>query len=186
MWQKPKYFTQYGHQTVLYVTVQIYESISQIFRTYATGHVNDTKQTRVKTAHFHSATCNLARWLTRHSIPNIYRCSTLPQLLYIWCHQSGIFWILPRMFLASHITLCGFNRRMNRLTDNLETCFLVANGMEYFARQPSLFVWESKRARYRQRKNVFWNQVKNIFQIREFLWENVFAIIWENQFVYKK
>ena len=63
----------------------------------ATGHVHDSKQTRVKTAHFHPAMCNLAQWLTRHGSPTIYRCFTLPQLLYRWRHQSGKFWIQPRM-----------------------------------------------------------------------------------------
>ena len=30
------------------------------------------------------------------------------------------------------------------LTDNLETCIVVGNGLEYFASQPSFFVCESK------------------------------------------
>jgi hypothetical protein len=56
-------------------------------------------QTRVKTAHVLSATCNLAHWLARHGSPTIYRCFKLPQLLYRWRHQSGIFWIHPRTYL---------------------------------------------------------------------------------------
>jgi hypothetical protein len=51
---------------------------------------------RVKTDHVHPATCNLAHWLTRLGSPTIYRCFALPQLLYRWRHQSGIFWIHPR------------------------------------------------------------------------------------------
>jgi hypothetical protein len=50
-----------------------------------------------RTAHVHSASCNLAHWLTRHGSPTIYRCFALPQLLYRWRHQSGIFLILPRI-----------------------------------------------------------------------------------------
>jgi hypothetical protein len=61
----------------------------------ATRHVHGSKQMRVETAHVHPATCNLARWLTRHGSPTIYRCFTLPQLLYRWRHQSEIFWIPP-------------------------------------------------------------------------------------------
>jgi hypothetical protein len=64
----------------------------------ATGHVHDSKWTCVKTAHVHPATCNLAHWLTRHASPTIYRCFALPQLLYRWQHQSGIFSIPPRIW----------------------------------------------------------------------------------------
>ena len=63
----------------------------------ATGLVHDSKQTRVKTAHIHPAMCNLAHWLTRHASPTIYRCFELPQLLCSWRHQSGKFWIPPRI-----------------------------------------------------------------------------------------
>jgi hypothetical protein len=49
-----------------------------------------------KLAHVHSATCNLAHWPTRHGSPTIYRCFALPQLLYRWRHQSGIFLTPPR------------------------------------------------------------------------------------------
>jgi len=52
---------------------------------------------RVKTAHVHPAKCNLAHLLTRHGSPTIYRCFALPQLLYRWLHQSGKFWIPPRI-----------------------------------------------------------------------------------------
>jgi hypothetical protein len=61
-----------------------------------TGHVHDSKQTLVKTAHIHPATCNLAHWMTRHDSPTIHRCFALPQLLYRWRYQSGKFWIPPR------------------------------------------------------------------------------------------
>ena len=63
----------------------------------ATGHIHDSKLKRVKTAHVHAATCNLAHWLTRHGSPTIYHCLTLTQLLYRWWHQSGKFWIPPSM-----------------------------------------------------------------------------------------
>jgi hypothetical protein len=71
--------------------------ISKIFWTDATGHVHDSKQTCVKTACVHPATCSLAHRLTRHGGPTINQCFTLPQLPYGWWYQSGIFWIYPRM-----------------------------------------------------------------------------------------
>jgi hypothetical protein len=42
----------------------------------------------VKTAHLHSATCNLAQWLTIYYSPTIYPCFALPQLLYRRRYQS--------------------------------------------------------------------------------------------------
>jgi hypothetical protein len=63
----------------------------------STDHVHDSKQTLVETAHFHPATCNLAHWLIRHVSPTIYQCFALPQLLNRWRHQSGIFWMQPRI-----------------------------------------------------------------------------------------
>jgi hypothetical protein len=48
--------------------------------------------------HVHPAMCNLAHWLTRHRNPTIYRCFALPQLLYWWRHQSGMFWIPLRIY----------------------------------------------------------------------------------------
>jgi len=61
----------------------------------ATGHVHDSKQTCVKTAHIILPTWNVARWLAKHGSPTIYRCFALPQLLYRWWHQYGKFWINP-------------------------------------------------------------------------------------------
>jgi hypothetical protein len=73
------------------------EGISKIFRTDAVIIIIIiNKQTRMKTSHVHPATCNLAHRLTRHCSPTIYRCFALPQLLYRWLHQSGIFWIYLR------------------------------------------------------------------------------------------
>jgi hypothetical protein len=61
----------------------------------------------MKTAHLHPVTFNLA--LTRHSSPTIYRCFALAQLLYRWRHQSGIFWIPPRIFSQYyHMSLMDF------------------------------------------------------------------------------
>jgi hypothetical protein len=60
----------------------------------------------VKTVHFHPATGNLAHWLTRHGSPTIYRCFALPQLLYRWRHQSGVFWIHPRITDESNHENC--------------------------------------------------------------------------------
>ena len=77
------------------------QSITKI----ATGHVHNAKQTHVKTAHVHPATCNLAHWLIRHGSPTTYRCFMLPQLLYRWWHQSGKFWIPPRMVRSHHTKL---------------------------------------------------------------------------------
>ena len=61
----------------------------------ATGHVHDSKQTRVKTAHVILPMWNLARWLAKHGSPTFYRCFVLLQLLYRWWHQYGKFWINP-------------------------------------------------------------------------------------------
>jgi len=61
----------------------------------ATGHVHDSTQTRVKTAHVIRPTWYLARWLAKHGSPTIYWCFTLPQLLYRWWHQYKKFWINP-------------------------------------------------------------------------------------------
>ena len=64
----------------------------------AIGHVHDSKQTHLKTVHFHPAVCNLGHWLTRNGSPTTYRCFALAQMLYRWPHQSGKFWIPPRMY----------------------------------------------------------------------------------------
>ena len=61
----------------------------------AMGHVHNSKQTRVKTAHIILPMWNLACWLAKHGSPTIYRCFMLPQLLYRWWHQYGKFWINP-------------------------------------------------------------------------------------------
>jgi hypothetical protein len=50
------------------------------------------------------------------------------------CHKTNICSWLQTFHC---VVLTG---EWNRQTDNLETCFLVTNGMEYFARQPLLFV----------------------------------------------
>jgi hypothetical protein len=71
----------------------------------ATGHVQDSKQTRVKTVHFHPATCNLAHWLTRRGSATMHRCFLLPQLLYRWRHQSGKFWI-ARIYTRMCVRVC--------------------------------------------------------------------------------
>jgi hypothetical protein len=73
----------------------------------ATGHVHDSKQTRVKTAHVHPATCNLGHCLTRHGSPIIYRCFAVPQLVYRWRHQCERFWILPRTTTAADTYRAG-------------------------------------------------------------------------------
>ena len=54
-----------------------------------------SKQTRVKTVHFHPAMCNLPHWFITHGSPTIYRCFALPHMLYRWRHQSRKFWIPP-------------------------------------------------------------------------------------------
>jgi hypothetical protein len=46
-------------------------------------------------------TCNLTHWITRHGSPTTYQCFTLPQLLYRWWHQSGIFWTYPCIAFGS-------------------------------------------------------------------------------------
>jgi hypothetical protein len=47
-------------------------------------------------ASFHALLQNFAVEPRIHSYTCWNRCFTLPQLLYIWWHQSGIFWIPPR------------------------------------------------------------------------------------------
>jgi len=61
----------------------------------AMGHIHNSKQMRVKTAHIILPMWNLARWLAKHGSPTIYRCFALPQLLYRWRHQYGKFCINP-------------------------------------------------------------------------------------------
>jgi hypothetical protein len=76
---------------------------------------------RVKTAHVHPATCNLAHWLTRHGSPTIYRCFALPELLYRWRHQSEIFWMLV-VYCASPDTLVSYRQIW---TTNVELSILL-------------------------------------------------------------
>ena len=64
----------------------------------ATGHVHNSKQTCVKTAHIILPTWNLACWLAKHGSPTVYRCFTLPQLLYRWRHQYEKFWLIPCIY----------------------------------------------------------------------------------------
>jgi hypothetical protein len=47
---------------------------------------------------------NVAVELGIHSLAFWDRCFALPQLLYRWRHQSGIFWIPPRML---YFPVCG-------------------------------------------------------------------------------
>jgi hypothetical protein len=72
----------------------------QKFPDWGASEIHDSKQTRVKTAHFHPATCNLAHLLTTIGSPTIYWNFALPQLLYIWRHQSEIFWMNPRIWIV--------------------------------------------------------------------------------------
>jgi hypothetical protein len=83
----------------------------------ATGHVRDSKYTRVKIAHIHPATWNLSHWFTIHSSPIIYRYFALPQLLYSWRHQAGIFSIPPRRYFSAYAcpTLILFMELLTRL-----------------------------------------------------------------------
>ena len=74
----------------------------------ATGHLHDSKQMHVKTAHIHPATCNLAHWLTRHGSPTIHRCFALPQLLYRWWHQFGKLWVSPLIIIILFFFICYY------------------------------------------------------------------------------
>jgi hypothetical protein len=69
-------------------------AVSKILRTDAGKIIKLT--TYPSGCSFPWAMCNLAHLLIRHGSTNIYRCFALPQLLYRWRHQSGIFWIPPR------------------------------------------------------------------------------------------
>ena len=71
----------------------------------AMGHVHNSKQMRVKTAHVILPTWNLAHWLTKHGSPTVYQCFVLPQLLYRWRHQYRKFLINP-CIVASDGVLC--------------------------------------------------------------------------------
>jgi len=57
----------------------------------------------------------LASRLAKHGCPTIYRCLALTQLLCRWWHQSGKFWIHPRMCFVwiweqtSNISLYNIN-----------------------------------------------------------------------------
>jgi len=59
-----------------------------------------------KPAHVILPMLNLACWLTKHGSPTIYRCFTLPQLLYRWWHEYGKFWINP-FILRKHSPKCS-------------------------------------------------------------------------------
>ena len=78
-------------QNLMHTRCSILWSIVKI----ATGHVHDSRQTRVKTAHVILPTWNFAHWLDKHGSATIYRCFALPQLLYRWRHQYGKFWMNP-------------------------------------------------------------------------------------------
>jgi len=84
-------------QNLMHTRCSILWSIVKI----ATGHVHDSKQTRVETAHAILPAGYLARWLAKHGSATIYLCFALPQLLYIWRHQYGKFWINPCMWVRS-------------------------------------------------------------------------------------
>jgi hypothetical protein len=88
----------------------------------AKGHVHNSKQMRVKTAHIHPATCNLAQWLTRHASPTIYWCFALPQLLCRWLHQSGKFWIPPRTKMHAEVMVTVFLERSPNNKTKLREC----------------------------------------------------------------
>jgi hypothetical protein len=105
----------------------------------ATGHVHDSKQTRVKTAHFSPAMCNLAHWLIRHGSPTIHRCFALPQLLYRWRHQSEKIWIPPRIFYShqqnkystSEYRIIRQDYHYKRVINNCQTMTYRSNIMQY-------------------------------------------------------
>jgi hypothetical protein len=83
------------------------------------GETHDSKKTCVKTDHVHPATCNLAYCLTIHCSPTIYWCYALPQLLYSWRHQSGIFWMYPRMYCVSKPKLSPKLESLTRYSDHI-------------------------------------------------------------------
>jgi hypothetical protein len=75
---------------------------------------------------------------------------------------------------------------MNRQTDNLETCFLVANGKEYFARQPS-FLCEETYKHVTDRGRMYSDKKLGIFfKSKSSKGEKAVSIIWENQSLYTR
>ena len=89
---------------ILGVSVALFPTLAQnmmhtrcsfLWSIVTTGHVHNSKQMHVKTAHVILPTWNLACWLTKHGSPTLYWCFALPQLLYRWRHQYGKFWINP-------------------------------------------------------------------------------------------
>jgi len=58
----------------------------------------------------------LARRLAKHACSTIYRCLALTQLLCRWRHQSGNFWINPRI---SYVKPYTFQHRDAILTASL-------------------------------------------------------------------
>jgi hypothetical protein len=71
----------------------------------ATGQVHYSQINSVKTANVHPATCSFVHWLIRHGITTIFLCFALPQMLYRWRHQSGMFWIPPRVLKPRSLNL---------------------------------------------------------------------------------
>jgi hypothetical protein len=101
-------------------TPQYLRGYIQKFPELGDSEIHDSKQTRVKTAHAHPTTCNLAHWLTRHSHPTIYHCFALPQLLYIWRHQSRIFCIYSLISFFSRLECTSIWITLNFRLNNLE------------------------------------------------------------------
>jgi hypothetical protein len=69
------------------------KGVSKIFRTDAIKFWNLITKLVWKLPTSTQLLATVAHWLTRHGSSTIYRCFALPQLLYRWRHQSGIFWI---------------------------------------------------------------------------------------------
>jgi hypothetical protein len=76
----------------------------------ATGHLHDSKQTRVNTAYIHPATCNLAHWFNRNGSPNIYRCFALLKLLCRWQHSPEYFGFKILQYWLIDWLICGWVR----------------------------------------------------------------------------
>jgi hypothetical protein len=57
---------------------------------------------------------------------------------------------------------------MNRQTDILETCFLFANGMGYFARQPSFLREEANRHITDRGRMYSDTKLRIFFQMKDF------------------
>jgi hypothetical protein len=91
--------------------------------------------------------CNVT--LVSYRKSEVVKYVTLKTKCFIQNDHQDVWSATRKSMCSSHRTihsfvLTGEDDGRECLTDNLETCFVVGNGLEYFASQPSFFVCESK------------------------------------------